>query len=112
MGYNLGNRAIKDLVQSGLINKIMSFFTVMGMFVIGGMISSLVSVTCPITISSSDVSFALQSDLFDALMPNLLTLIATLIIFSLCKKENVSVLKIIYGTMVIGIVLGAVGVIA
>lgn len=112
MGYNLGNRAIKDLVQNGLINKIMSFFTVMGMFVIGGMISSLVSVTCPITISSSDVSFALQSDLFDALMPNLLTLIATLIIFSLCKKENVSVLKIIYGTMVIGIVLGAVGVIA
>ncbi len=111
LGYNLGNKAIKDLVQSGLINKIMNFFTVMGLFVIGGMISSLVSVTTPLEIVSSGVTFAFQSGLFDVLMPNLLTLIATIIIFSFMKRQNVSILKVIYGTMIIGIILGAAGII-
>ena len=83
----------------------------MGLFVIGGMISSLVNINCPIEITSSGVTFALQSGLFDVLMPNLLTLIATIIIYNLMKREKANVLKIIYGTMIIGIILGIVGVI-
>ena len=112
LGYNLGNKAIKDLVQSGLINKVMSFFTVMGMFVIGGMISSLVSVSCPLTIATGKFSFAVQKELFDVLMPNLLTFIATMIIFFTIKRKNMSVIKVIFGTMIVGIILGALGIIA
>ena len=112
LGYNLGNKAIKDLVQSGLINKVMSFFTVMGMFVIGGMISSLVSVSCPLTIAAGKFSFAVQKELFDVLMPNLLTFIATMVIFFTIKRKNMSVIKVIFGTMIVGIILGALGIIA
>ncbi len=111
LGYNLGSRAVKELVQSGLINKFINFFTTLGLFVIGGMISSLVHVTTPIEITASGVTFALQTGLFDELMPNILTLFATVIIYRFMKKENVSVLKVIYGTMIIGIVLGVLGVI-
>ena len=111
LGYNLGNRAVKELVQSGLINKVINFFTTLGLFVIGGMISSLVHLTTPIEITASGVTFSLQSGLFDELMPNMLTLIATIIIYNFMKRENVSILKVIYGTMVVGIILGILGVI-
>lgn len=111
LGYNLGNKAVKELVQSGLINKVINFFTTLGLFVIGGMISSLVHVTTPIEITASGVTFSLQTGLFDELMPNMLTLFAMVIIYRFMKKENVSVLKVIYGTMIIGIILGMLGVI-
>lgn len=111
-GYNLGSKAIKQLVSSGMMDKIMSFFTVMGMFVIGGMTSSLVHVSTPLTITAGDAVFGIQADVLDAIVPNILTFAATMIIYRILRKKNVSVIKVILGVVVVGVVLGALGILA
>ena len=109
-GYNVGTKAVKQLTESGLIDKILSFFTVLGLFVIGGMTCSLVHVATPIEIVTESSVVNLQADVLDALVPNLLTFIATMIVYSILKKGKTSVIKVILGMVVVGIVCGAFGI--
>jgi mannose/fructose/N-acetylgalactosamine-specific phosphotransferase system component IID len=111
-GYRMGSRAIKQLIKTGAIEKILSMFTVLGMFVIGGMTSTLVHIKTPIEIAAGDTTINLQTDVLDALVPNLLTFIATMIVFRLLKSGKVSVIKIILGIVVVGLALGILGVLA
>ena len=109
-GYRLGSKAIKQLLSSGMMDKIMGFFTTMGMFVIGGMTSNLVHVSTPLTITAGDAVFAIQTDVLDAIIPNVLTFAAAMVIYSVLRKKNVSVIKVILGVVAVGIVLGALGI--
>ena len=109
-GYNLGSKAVKQLLSSGMMDKIMGFFTTMGMFVIGGMTCNLVHVTTPLTITAGEAVFSIQETVLDALVPNILTFAATMIIYSILRKKKVSVVKVILGVVVVGIVLGALGI--
>ena len=109
-GYNVGTKAVKQLTESGLIDKILSFFTVLGLFVIGGMTCSLVHVATPIEIATESSVVSLQADLLDALVPNLLTFIATMIVYRILKKGKASVIAVILGMVVVGIVCGALGI--
>lgn len=111
-GYNAGTKAVKQLTESGVIDKILSFFTVLGLFVIGGMTSSLVNVTTPLSITTAESVISLQTDLLDALVPNLLTFIATMIVYRILKKGKTPVVFITLGMVVIGLVLGALGILA
>lgn len=111
-GYNLGSKAVKQLLNSGMMDKIMGFFTTMGMFVIGGMTCNLVHVSTPLTITAGEVAFGIQETVLDALVPNILTFAATMLIYSILRKKKVSVVKVILGVVVIGIVLGALGILA
>ena len=109
-GYNLGSKAVKQLLSSGMMEKIMGFFTTMGMFVIGGMTCSLVNVTTPLTITAGEAVFSIQETVLDALVPNILTFAATMIIYSILRKKKVSVVAVILGVVVVGVVLGALGI--
>jgi len=111
-GYNLGSKAVKKLLNSGMMDKIMGFFTTMGMFVIGGMTCNLVHVSTPLTITAGEAVFGIQETVFDALVPNILTFAATMIIYSILRKKKVSVVKVILGVVVVGVVLGALGILA
>jgi mannose/fructose/N-acetylgalactosamine-specific phosphotransferase system component IID/mannose/fructose/N-acetylgalactosamine-specific phosphotransferase system component IIC len=111
-GYRMGSRAVKHLIKTGMIEKILSMFTVLGMFVIGGMTSTLVHIKTPIEIAAGDTSINLQTDVLDALIPNLLTFTATMIIYKLLKSGKVSVIRIILGIVVVGLALGILGVLA
>ncbi|MBR0456170.1 MAG: PTS system mannose/fructose/sorbose family transporter subunit IID [Firmicutes bacterium] len=54
----------------------------------------------------------MQTDLLDALVPNLLTFIATMIVYRILKKGKTPVVFITLGMVVIGLVLGALGILA
>lgn len=109
-GYNLGSKAVKMMLKSGMMDKIMGFFTTMGMFVIGGMTCNLVHVTTPLTVAAGDAVFSIQETVLDALVPNLLTFAAAMVIYSILRKKKVSVTKVILGIVVVGVVLGALGI--
>lgn len=109
-GYNMGSKAVKSLLKSGMMDKIMGFCTTLGMFVIGGMTSSLVNVTTPLTITAGDAVFPIQTAVFDAIIPDALTFATAIIVYSLLRKKNMSVTKVIIGIVVVGIALGALGI--
>ena len=104
-GYNAGSEAIMDFLEKGILNKLLKAASIMGCMVMGGLIVNYVKVKCGITISTSGSDFSLQESLFDAVLPNILPLAATMGIYGLMQKKWTSI-KIILLIVVVGVVCG------
>ena len=104
-GYHAGSDAIMDFLERGILNKLLKGASIMGCMVMGGLIVNYVSVRCGINIVTSGAEFSLQESLFDAVLPNILPLAATMGVYGLMQKKWTSI-RIIILMVVIGIVGG------
>lgn len=102
-GYKMGTAAIEKVLAGGLINKLLKAAGVLGCLVLGGLVSSFVNITTPISLTTSTGTFSLQTDLFDKLVPGLLSIGMTMVVFALVKKGVKSNRLILY-LFVIGVV--------
>lgn len=100
-GYHAGTSALSLLKTN--TKKISHAASIVGMTVIGALIASYVRISTPFEINAGKAHIALQEDVLDKLMPNLLPLGFTLLIYTL-MKYNVSPIKLIGLTVIIGIV--------
>ena len=107
-GYGLGNTLISKLSEGDLMKKLTMAMAIVGLMVIGAMVAMTVAVTTPIAFNINDTAFSLQETL-DSIFPCLLPMAVTLGLYKLNKK-HVSVLVQVIGIMVLGIVLGAIGI--
>ncbi|AYW46083.1 PTS system mannose/fructose/sorbose family transporter subunit IID [Tetragenococcus koreensis] len=107
-GYELGNDLVTKISNSGIMNKLMLSMGIVGLMVIGSMIASTVTMATPITLGVGESAVKLQDSL-DEIMPSLLPLLTTFLLYYLNKKQ-VNILFQIIGIMVIGILLGAIGI--
>lgn len=92
LGYKKGKSAIIDLLQTGLLNKILQAVSIVGLMVVGSMAASNVSMDLSfigwsVTNELGEVAFNLQTGVFDALLPGLLPLGAVLGVWGLLKKR-------------------------
>ena len=108
-GYKTGSEAIVDFLEKGTLNKILKGASIMGCMVMGGLIVNYVSVACGIEFASAGEVFNLQTDLFDTVLPNILPLGFTMLVYALLKKRWSS-LKIIALIVIIGVVCGLTGI--
>lgn len=107
IGYESGMKSLDKLLKGGLMDQVFYVTSVMGLIVVGGMVANLINLTTPITLGEGMV---LQETL-DKIMPKILPLLTTFILFWLNKKKvNTSVILalIIFG----GILLSYFGVLA
>lgn len=109
-GYKLGSNAVTTILAGGKMKRIIGAAGILGCTVMGGLISSYVSLHTTVVFNIGESTFDLQASLFDAIMPNLLPLAVTLGVFSLLRKEKFSSLQIMLGIIVIGFVLGLLGI--
>ncbi|OTA21846.1 PTS system transporter subunit IID [Xenorhabdus beddingii] len=100
-GYRTGTRALTLLKKH--TKKISHAASIVGMTVIGALVASYVHLSTPIVVNAGKASVALQKDVLDKLMPNLLPLCFTLLVFWLMKK-GFSPVKLIGLTVVFGLV--------
>lgn len=107
-GYKTGTGAAMTLKQN--TKKISRAATIVGMCVIGALISTYVGFTIPLEIKAGEVAFNLQTDLFDKIMPALLPMLYTFGCFWLLKKKSVSPILLILMTIVIGLLLAFFGI--
>jgi mannose/fructose/N-acetylgalactosamine-specific phosphotransferase system component IID/mannose/fructose/N-acetylgalactosamine-specific phosphotransferase system component IIC len=105
LGYNKGSEAIAQLLESGLINKVIDAAKVMGCIVIGGLVASYVSMKTGITVKMGDSTFKLQESLFDVILPGMLPLLLTLGCYKLIDKK-VSTTKVMLLLIVVAIIGG------
>lgn len=110
-GYRAGSDAIMDFLEKGTLNKLLKGASVMGCMVMGGLIVNYVKCACGFEIVSSSSTFNFQKDFFDMVMPSILPLGATMLVYALLKKRWSSI-KIILLIIAIGIVGGLTGVLA
>lgn len=86
MGYKQGKTSILKFLKAGTLNKITEVFSIIGLMVVGNMAASRVGIMTPVNFKVGEVGFELQGVL-DSLLPGILPLVTTLIIWKLISKK-------------------------
>lgn len=111
LGYKKGDEAIMGLLESGLINKLITAAGIMGCTVMGALVANYVSLSTTINLELTTGAFDLQADVFDAIMPKALPLALALFVYWLMDKRGVSALRMMAYLIFGGIVLGYLGIV-
>ena len=110
-GYKMGTEAALSILEGGAINKFISCASVLGMFMMGGLSASMVSVYTTAQIPTGENTvMTIQGDILDAVAPGLLTLAAVLLVYKYLRSGH-SMMKATFWLLGSGLVLGAVGII-
>ncbi len=110
LGYNKGSEAILDLMESGVMKKVILAAGILGCAVLGGLVSKYVSLNLAVQIPlSSGETFSLQQSLFDAILPGLLPLLLTLGCYKL-QKKGVATYWVLLIVVALGVVGGVIGI--
>jgi len=112
LGYKKGRSVIVDLLQTGILNKILEAVSIVGLMVVGAMTASTVKldlsfVDFTFTNNLGAVEFNLQTGVFDALLPGLLPLLVVLGVWALLRKR-MKPMTIILVIFALGLVLIAI----
>ena len=102
-GYSMGVGFFEKLNSSAALEKLSYYSSILGMLVIGAMTSSYVIMNTKISFGEAGSKLSLQKDVLDQILPGILPLLATFLMYKLLKK-GVGVGWIILGTFVGGIV--------
>ena len=102
-GHESGIDLVEKMQTSGIIDKLTSLASIAAYVVCGGFISSLVWCYVPVAFEAGDTSIALQ-EVLDGLMPSLIPLLYTLLMYWLISKKKVNIVVLIFATLILGIV--------
>ncbi|MEF9921020.1 MAG: PTS system mannose/fructose/sorbose family transporter subunit IID [Erysipelotrichaceae bacterium] len=103
-GYASGMMLVENMQEGGVLDKLTRYAAIAAFIVCGGFISSLVYCSTPITYTSGETTIKLQ-EMLDGLMPNMIPLLYTLLMYWLINKKKVSAVLLMLLTMVLGIIL-------
>ena len=102
-GYKLGSGFLAKVQESGLMDVLTYGASVLGLMVIGGMTAENVAITVPLVIGSGETATTL-GDICNTIMPGLLPLAFTLLMYWLVSKKNVKTTTLLVALVVIGLV--------
>lgn len=109
LGYKAGMSAAFSLLQSGQIQTIISFASVLGMFMMGGLSASFVNVQTPLAIPTAADPMYIQISILDAIAPGILSMLTVLAVYSYLKKGG-TMLKATFIILIAGLILGSLGI--
>lgn len=104
-GYKAGSEAVLDFLEQGTLNKVLEAASIMGCIVMAGLVVNFVNVECGITYTGADNTIVIQDQL-DAILPGLIPLGFTMLVYYLLKKRWTSI-KVIILLVFIGVACGA-----
>jgi len=109
-GYASGLSLVGRMQEGGMLDKLTQYAGIAAFIVCGGFISALVYVTFDISYSSGDTVIALQ-EVLDDLMPNLVPLLYTGLMYWLIEKKKINIILLMFLTLLLGVILVYFGVI-
>ena len=109
LGYEKGMSLINGS-ETNMLQRLANMANIVGLMFIGGLIASSVKIKVALEFGAGENIILLQ-DLFDKVMPGLLSLLATAAIYKILKKTNGKHAPLlILGTMIVCIILVTLGV--
>ncbi|MHB1651017.1 MAG: PTS system mannose/fructose/sorbose family transporter subunit IID [Desulfitobacteriaceae bacterium] len=102
-GFQLGEQFL-GVMASGSIRKIMEGATMAGLMAVGALTATWLNVSTPLTYHVQKAAVSIQT-MLDGIMPKLLPLAVTMIVFWLIRKR-IKTTKIMLGLILVGLVLG------
>ena len=111
LGYKLGTKSATSILQNRAVQKIVTFFSIIGLFVMGVMAVENVSVALGLNVPYGGEFLSLQETLIDGIAPGLLSLCAVFGIYKYLQKGG-NILKATLILLGLSIVLGGLGILA
>jgi D-glucosaminate-specific PTS system IID component len=108
MGYNFGRNSIRSLLQSGMINEIITGSSIMGLFMMGALGSSYVRLSIPLAFKMENSEIVIQK-ILDDIAPGLLPLSCILIIYFFFKKKGQNFNLVIISIIIISLIGSLIG---
>ncbi|WP_183539612.1 PTS system mannose/fructose/sorbose family transporter subunit IID [Lactovum miscens] len=109
MGYRLGRNAAKEIMTGERTKTIINALGVLGLFMMGIMASSYVTITSGLKFTISGKAFVIQ-DILNQILPGLLPLVAIMALYFYFDKKGLKIMRgLVYLTIAL-IVLAAVGI--
>ncbi len=107
IGYNSGMNFLQTAFSSGIIEKLTSAAKVMGAMVVGAMIASMVRLAIPLVLNLGDATLNVQ-EIFDGIMPKILPLGLTFLMYYLLKKgfKSTTLMIVLLLAGIVGVFLG------
>jgi mannose/fructose/sorbose-specific phosphotransferase system IID component len=107
IGYNSGVSFLQSAFASGTVEKLTGAAKVMGAVVVGALIASMVKVSTPFVLTVGQSTLAIQS-VFDSIMPKILPLGLTFLIFGLVRKghKTTTLMLLLLAIGIVGVYLG------
>lgn len=103
-GYEFGTSFLTKVEESGVMDKVFKGASILGLMVIGAMVASNVNI--PLNVTYNEVSLL---DTINGILPNILSILVTLGIYKLLKKD-VKISYILAGIILVGILGALVGI--
>lgn len=114
LGYKLGTSVISTLSEKMAV--ISNVASMIGVTVISGLAVNFVKIKCAIQYTSvlptGDVKIVAIQDMINAIAPNLLPVLYTGLMFYLIKKKKWTTYKLVIMTIIIGVILSVLGILA
>lgn len=104
-GYNLGANALTKLEASGILKKVMTYASILGLTICGAMTAENVYFSIPVKFGIGEEATTLQA-VIDGIAPGILPLALFGIMYMIFKKKKISPIIVMLILMAIG-VLGA-----
>lgn len=111
VGFSLGAKYIEELYASGLINILTKAAGILGLIMVGGMTSNIVTFNSTLTISSGENSTLSLQSILDQIFVGIIPLTATLLCFYLMNNKKISFNIIIISIVAISILLALLGIV-
>ena len=108
-GYKLGTNFISSIGNK--LNTFTECASILGLFVVGGMIPSVVAMSTGLKFKYGEVALNIQTDVLDAIFPCMLPALLTFVVYRLLKK-GVKMTYIIIGLLILGCIGAATGILA
>lgn len=102
LGYQKGKSFILTMLREGTIARLTEIFSMVGLMVVGCMTASRVNIEIPMILNIKGVKLGIQEQVIDALMPGLVPLAITMLVYWLVRKK-VNINLIILIIFVLGI---------
>lgn len=102
VGYTSGTKLITNLGKS--LTTFTEAASIMGLSVVGALIASSVKMTTALNFKVGEVSLALQTDVLDRIMPSLLPVLLTALVYKLLGNKKWTATKLILLIIVIALV--------
>lgn len=107
IGYNSGVSFLQNAFATGTIEKLTAAAKIMGSVVVGSLIASMVRFSTPLVLTLGETTLEVQS-IFDGIMPKILPLGLTFLIFALVRKgyKTTTLMLLLLGFGILGVYLG------
>lgn len=109
-GYKTGMKTFAEMNESGALNTFIKGLNILGLVMIGALTASYVVLSTTLAPSFGGVQLSVQ-DTLDGILPGMLPLLFTLLIYWLMTKKRLSTIKVMLFIFVFGFIFTIIGVI-